>query len=155
TLGNLTLVTKQLNPALSHGPWDKKREALEKHTVLMLNKDLLADYPGPWNESTIESRGSKLADLAMEVWGPPDTTWQGYAEASQAAALSLGEAGGAELRADVVAFLDARVSDPDIRSQAMKVLTTLSSLPDVVASVGRSSQTKDGWGYAVILRRKG
>ena len=33
-LGNLTLVTERLNPALSNSPWATKRPELNKHSVL-------------------------------------------------------------------------------------------------------------------------
>lgn len=66
TMGNLTLVTKKLNPALSNGPWKKKRPELKKHTVLRLNS-------GPidceeWDESAIRERSDLLFDLARKVW---------------------------------------------------------------------------------------
>ena len=42
TIGNLTLVTRRLNSAVSNGPWVGKREGLADHSVLYLNKDLPA-----------------------------------------------------------------------------------------------------------------
>ncbi len=44
SLGNLTLVNGKLNPTLSNGAWETKRELLSEHTVLHLNKDLLNGY---------------------------------------------------------------------------------------------------------------
>jgi hypothetical protein len=47
TLGNLTLVTGNLNPSLSNSAWftddatRSKRQAIAAHTVLLLNKELL------------------------------------------------------------------------------------------------------------------
>jgi len=38
TIGNLTLVTKRLNPRMSNGPWSEKRTALTAHSVLRLNQ---------------------------------------------------------------------------------------------------------------------
>jgi len=69
SLGNLTLVNGRLNPALSHGAWQTKREMLGTHTVLHLNKDLLQTYGGgEWSEATIRQRGAALADQVMKIW---------------------------------------------------------------------------------------
>ena len=58
TIGNLTLVTDRLNPALSNSPWAVKQEELAKHSVLHLNKKLLSSPPDAWDESSIRERGS-------------------------------------------------------------------------------------------------
>lgn len=72
SLGNLTLVNGQLNPKLSNGTWEEKREELSAHTVLHLNKELLAAYSaGTWDEETIRSRGKTLAARALRIWPPP------------------------------------------------------------------------------------
>lgn len=69
SLGNLTLVNGRLNPTLSNGTWETKRELLAKHTVLHLNKDLLDQYSGlEWNEMTIRERGRALAERAKAIW---------------------------------------------------------------------------------------
>jgi hypothetical protein len=72
TIGNLTLVNNRLNPDLSNGPWNKKREGLGKHSVLFLNKELLDESKvDGWDESTILERGERLARLAAQVWPGP------------------------------------------------------------------------------------
>ena len=68
TIGNLTLVNKRLNPALSNGPWESKREILDEHSTLFLNKNLLATAPKAWNESAIEDRARRLCQIASRVW---------------------------------------------------------------------------------------
>jgi hypothetical protein len=69
TVGNLTLVTGKLNPALSNGPWEKKQEGLQDHSTLHLNKFLLKEWGGaPFAEPEIEKRGAGLAQLACKVW---------------------------------------------------------------------------------------
>lgn len=68
TLGNLTLVTKRLNPKLSNGAWTTKREALAAHSVLRLNHDLLTSAAGGWAEEQILERSQKLARAALAVW---------------------------------------------------------------------------------------
>ena len=72
TMGNLTLVTRKLNPALSNSPWTKKREGLDEHSTLFLNKDLLKHTPNEWDESEIAKRAQRLADAAIRVWPGPD-----------------------------------------------------------------------------------
>ena len=62
SLGNLTLVNGRLNRKLSNAPWTSKRETLNMHTVLHLNKELLNTYKDTkWTEATIRERGTALA----------------------------------------------------------------------------------------------
>ena len=67
-IGNLTLTTNKLNASLSNGPWDKKRDTLEKHTTLRLNWELLSGPPEVWDESSIPKRSEQLAKLIAEIW---------------------------------------------------------------------------------------
>lgn len=69
-IGNLTLVTGALNPALSNGPWQTKREELKLHSKLILNARIC--QVDSWNEDVIETRGAWLADQLGEVWPGPD-----------------------------------------------------------------------------------
>jgi len=71
TLGNLTLVTKRLNPKLSNGAWVDKREALAAHSVLRLNHDLLTLASDIWREDQITARSERLAKAAVAVWPRP------------------------------------------------------------------------------------
>jgi hypothetical protein len=72
-LGNLTLVTNKLNPALSNSAWSVKRDALNKHSVLLLNRRLFDDHPVVWGESTIDQRSAALARVIVDVWPGPDS----------------------------------------------------------------------------------
>ena len=67
-IGNLTLVTGKLNSSLSNGPWIEKRDALNKHTTLRLNWELLDKYYDNWNEATIFERTKQLALMVCEIW---------------------------------------------------------------------------------------
>ena len=69
-LGNLTLTTGRLNTSLSNGPWDEKRIALEHHSTLLLNRELLSDTPGEWDEDAIEERSKVLASTIIDIWKP-------------------------------------------------------------------------------------
>lgn len=73
TIGNLTLVTARLNPALSNSAWAEpphacKRKGLKEHSVLQLNWKLLEAAPTKWDEASIQARGADLAKLAATVW---------------------------------------------------------------------------------------
>ncbi|MEH1014226.1 DUF262 domain-containing protein [Micromonospora sp. CPCC 206060] len=86
TLGNLTLVTSKLNPALSNRPWTDqeaqerglgatgKRTELLKHTTLKLNADLVLGAPDSWNEDTIRTRTRELAQVVVDIWPAPKGT---------------------------------------------------------------------------------
>jgi hypothetical protein len=70
SIGNLTLVTKRLNPKMSNGPWPTKREALRQLSVLLISSDIRdADA---WDEETIRRRSDRLADAAIRIWPGPD-----------------------------------------------------------------------------------
>lgn len=71
-IGNLTLVTKGLNSTLSNAPWQDKRETLDDHSVLFLNKTLLDDAPDVWDEAAIEARAKQLCAAAAKVWPHAD-----------------------------------------------------------------------------------
>jgi uncharacterized protein with ParB-like and HNH nuclease domain len=72
TIGNLTLVTGKLNPALSNGPWEKKQQGLQEHSTLHLNKRLLSRWgKAPFAEPEIEKRGAQLAQFACAIWPAP------------------------------------------------------------------------------------
>ena len=72
TIGNLTLVNKRLNPALSNAPWGDKRRALTKHSVLYLNKSLVNEGPEHWDEAVIEERSMWLHKCAIRIWPHAD-----------------------------------------------------------------------------------
>ncbi|MBI5284323.1 MAG: DUF262 domain-containing protein [Chloroflexi bacterium] len=71
TLGNLTLVKDRLNTELSNAPWSDKTTILGDHTVLLLNRRLLKDYPDGWSEATIAARGAELAERVLKLWPRP------------------------------------------------------------------------------------
>ena len=72
SIGNLTLITGSLNSGVSNGPWENKRAALAKHSVLHLNKDLLDRAGEGWDEAAIQERSRRLARVAAAVWPVPD-----------------------------------------------------------------------------------
>lgn len=74
-IGNLTILTDKLNPSISNAAWDDKREAIQEHTVLRLNKHLVTEWPTEWNETTIAERGKWLATQASQVWPEPNSDY--------------------------------------------------------------------------------
>lgn len=72
-LGNLTLVTDKLNPSLSNSGWAKKRPALNKHSVLLVNRQIVDQNPETWDEGCIDSRSLQLAEQIVRIWPGPGT----------------------------------------------------------------------------------
>ena len=68
-IGNLTLVTGPLNPAMSNGPWADKKAALSEHSNLRLNAQVTSVET--WDEEAIESRAKNLAAVACRLWPRP------------------------------------------------------------------------------------
>jgi hypothetical protein len=74
TLGNLTLLTGKLNSKVSNGAWlgnGGKREGLEAHDVLMLNRDLLKKAGDEWSDEAIRVRTQELANVILDIWPVP------------------------------------------------------------------------------------
>ncbi|QQQ75484.1 DUF262 domain-containing protein [Saccharothrix sp. 6-C] len=78
-LGNLTLVTSKLNPVVSNYPWlpttlddgtaiKGKRQIIDEHSVLLLNKHLLNTYGNAWDDHTIQERTRALAEQTVRIW---------------------------------------------------------------------------------------
>jgi Protein of unknown function DUF262/Protein of unknown function (DUF1524) len=72
-IGNLTLLSGALNPALSNAPWEcavgmSKRSGLAQHSKLEMNQKLM-QY-SHWDESAIKKRALELFDVAKKVWEP-------------------------------------------------------------------------------------
>ncbi len=84
TVGNLTLVTKKLNGALSNRPWTDevailaaptgkdaglgKRSLLNRFSVLLLNKDIVDPNKLVWSEEDIAARNQHIAEVVSQVW---------------------------------------------------------------------------------------
>lgn len=74
-IGNLTLVTEALNPAMSNAAWKVKKAALQDHTKLHLNREVL--NLEAWDEAQIDARATRLAKFACKVWPGADTLLPG------------------------------------------------------------------------------
>ena len=67
TIGNLTLLTQNLNSKLSNAPWTEKRYPLAQHSVLALTRNTLLDKEH-WDEESIRRRGEQLYMAATKIW---------------------------------------------------------------------------------------
>jgi hypothetical protein len=68
-VGNLTLLTKELNPSVSNGPWPRKRDKILDHSALNLNRPFIDD--DVWDEELIEKRSESLFNVAAKIWSRP------------------------------------------------------------------------------------
>jgi hypothetical protein len=73
-IGNLTLVSQALNPSMSNSAWvgkDQKagkRDALNKHAIMHMNRRLLDQFKEGWSEQAIAERASALFEDAKLIW---------------------------------------------------------------------------------------
>lgn len=73
-IGNLTLVSQTLNPSLSNSPWagtdqkPGKREALNKHAIMHMNRRLLDQFKDGWSEASSAARAAILFEDARAIW---------------------------------------------------------------------------------------
>jgi hypothetical protein len=68
TLGNLTLITGSLNPALSNSAWIIKRPELLKFSKLNLTQYFHGKDADLWSETAIETRTAYLYDQLAQIW---------------------------------------------------------------------------------------
>ena len=72
TIGNLTLLTQELNSSISNGPFTDKSNAIAADSDLRLNAWLRAGPISAWSERSILSRGKELFQAAVQVWAAPN-----------------------------------------------------------------------------------
>jgi len=73
TLGNLTLITKQLNSSIRDSNWESKKKGSDGHNGLVeftKGIETFSEYlnKNNWSEVDIKERAQKLAELALSVW---------------------------------------------------------------------------------------
>jgi hypothetical protein len=66
TFGNLTILTKSLNSAVSNSSWMNKKPELLKRSLLPINQDL--HYVLVWDERAIALRADELFERAKKIW---------------------------------------------------------------------------------------
>ncbi|MDX2849234.1 DUF262 domain-containing protein [Streptomyces sp. PA03-3a] len=68
TIGNLTLLTRRLNPSVSNCAWEHKRPEILSHSALSLNRSL----PAQWDEEAILARADHLSEVFSRRWQRPE-----------------------------------------------------------------------------------
>jgi len=68
TLGNLTLITGSLNPALSNSAWSTKRPELKKFSKLNLTQYFHGQEADSWDEEAIAMRAEYLFKQLVAIW---------------------------------------------------------------------------------------
>ncbi len=68
-IGNLTLLTGKLNPAISNSTWSEKKKEIKEHSILVLNRHL--PEIEIWNEDEIDKRTKELFVHALQLWPRP------------------------------------------------------------------------------------
>ncbi len=71
SIGNLTLVTRELNSKLGNRTFRKKKEALRKHSSLKLNNEIYQH--DAWDVNEIHARAEKLIADVCRIW--PSLEW--------------------------------------------------------------------------------
>ena len=66
TIGNLTLITSNLNSKLRNSSWDNKKPILNQYSMLNMTTAYLSN--STWTERNIYDRGVALAEKAIEIW---------------------------------------------------------------------------------------
>ena len=66
TLGNLTIITKNLNSKLRNSSWSNKKSVLQQYSSLPLTTNYTTKLE--WNETTITDRANDLITIALEIW---------------------------------------------------------------------------------------
>lgn len=69
TMGNLTIITQELNSSVSNSAWATKKPALLLSSLLPINQQLVG-YDA-WDEAAIRTRGDELLNRAIAVWPAP------------------------------------------------------------------------------------
>lgn len=70
SIGNLTLLTQPFNSSVSNGAWDTKREAFDRHSLLVLNREITEHEN--WDEDAIIERSHALFGFARWIWSFPE-----------------------------------------------------------------------------------
>lgn len=69
TIGNLTLLTRELNATESNGPWMVKKSALLRYSKLLMNSRVQCEEE--WDEKAIMKRSKLIAEKAKLIWPRP------------------------------------------------------------------------------------
>jgi hypothetical protein len=105
TMGNLTLLNGRLNSKVSNAAWvgkEGKRQGLEGHDVLFLNRYLLREAGDSWTEKTIRARTEAMVKAIVEIWPVPQGHRSAFAH----------EKSGLRQKVDLADLINAGVLEP-------------------------------------------
>jgi len=71
-IGNLTLLTRSLNPSISNGTWQRKRQEILKYSAISMNRHFVDIEV--WDEAAIDTRTKDLFGHALRIWPRPSST---------------------------------------------------------------------------------
>ena len=79
TIGNLTLVTSDLNRRLGNNEWKDKQRMISEDSMsseLLMNQEMRLQHTGKWDVEEIVKRSNDLFEIACGIWpGPNHTLW--------------------------------------------------------------------------------
>jgi hypothetical protein len=118
TLGNLTLLTDSLNPALSNSAWSTKHPELLKYSKSNLTRYFVeSDFP-VWDESAIEQRTKLLAQEVMAQWPAPAGAQLADLEIDDDGAIESDDSALSPRRAILVRFWSSLIERSQARTTA-------------------------------------
>jgi hypothetical protein len=137
-LGNLTLVTKKLNPSMSHSEWGEKRQALNAHSVLLINRSLVDENIDKWDEAAIQGRGRELGKYIKRIWPGPHADWSPAARETQLRVQR--PPAGVELSTPPPEALIKRFAKGESEYMLEQMLDEISSWEEVRVRVGKAQR---------------
>lgn len=112
TIGNLTLLTTELNSSVSNGPFPGKTANIAANSDLRLNAWLRSAPPEKWTEASIGARGQALFQSAVDIWPRPEGEPENFDEETETTPKGEWKFSDPVLRQakrdDIVAALEAR-----------------------------------------------
>lgn len=149
TLGNLTLLTTELNASVSNGPFPGKCTSIAVNSDLRLNAWLRTNPPQAWSESSITARGESLFQAAREIWrraegGPEDVEDEPSPEASKGETKTSDPILREERRDAVVAALEARES-VKLKAETVSKRRSVDGSVRAVVAVSKLYEDRGHW----------
>lgn len=147
TVGNLTLLTSELNASASNGPFPAKAEKIVADSDLRLNAWLRNNPPGAWLDNAIVARGHRLFAQAVEIWPPsPNDTGVIDDDESEAAATDAAISSGWQ-------FTD-RVVLANKRKSLLSALSFELGTPLIADTVGKHRNAEGNQRVAVSISKR-
>lgn len=149
TLGNLTLLTIELNASVSNGPFPGKCASIAANSDLRLNAWLRVNPPQAWSETSILARGETLFQAAVEIWRraegePEDLDEEPTEQASKREAKPSDPILREERRDAVVAALEAR-ENVKLKAETVSKRRSVDGSVRAVVAVSKLYEDRGHW----------